>query len=469
MSQPEANTRLWTLEWTHPDDGDSTLKWQVQVTTALAAGALEVAILVRVSSTSFSIIPARFTLRRPGLVRTLVESLPCDISGVPLRHAARTLNVGDLREFVSLNLASPERALPVVVVSKDVASELPVVDPNGLADRLVGLAEIAVTSDKWAGFQLTDELGNKSLSCYDGAVRLYWPGFSVYSDPMHHPLWLKETIRWHAENGRPLSDYLLRMLAAIASFRHTDGRAIRKAREATRLERTRHLEELRAKVAAGGKVSAEQKALSDYAVAENAKLQKERDEAIARRDELEQELQAAKANLEMMYQYRSEADQAESVPAAASTSVQFSSVLEATQFAEEKFRSNLVFLDSAFDAAANSPFQRPERVFEAFQAIDDVCREWRASLGAGSSMGSWKQAFQRRGFDYKDDISQTTRTKYGDEYTFVYDGRKLLFEKHITQGAKQPQKCFSIHMYRDDEERRIVIGYVGRHLRNTSA
>lgn len=84
-------------------------------------------------------------------------------------------------------------------------------------------------------------------------------------------------------------------------------------------------------------------------------------------------------------------------------------------------------------------------------------------------MGTWKLAFQRRGFDYKDDISQTTRTKFGTEYTFVYEGKKLLFEKHITEGAKQANKCFSIHMYRDEARRKIVIGHVGRHLTNTSA
>ncbi len=467
LQQPNQTSRLCTLDWTHPDDSDGTLRWQLQVTTALSSGALECSILVRVSSNSFSIIPARFTLRRPGLVRTLVESLPCENAGVPLRRAARILRVGELREFVAVSLANPQRALPVVVVSKDVYSEQPAVVPDDLADRLVGLAEVAVTADKWAGFQLTDEIGTKTLSCYDGAVRLYWPGFSVYAQPAHHPLWLKSQIEWHESNGRPLSDFLMRMLAGIASFRHTDGRTIRSAREAVRRERARHLEDLRAKVAKGGEGQADLESMIDELWAENDKLKKERDEAYGRRDELERDLQAAKANLETMYQYQSEAEPTKPASQAVVAEVVLSNVLEATRAAAAEFDENLLFLDSAFDAAKNSPFQRPERVYEALQAIDEVCSEWRQSLESGSSMGTWESAFERRGFDYKNEISQTTRTKYGHEYTFVYEGHKRLFEKHITEGAKQAHKCFSIHMYRDEDARKVVIGHVGRHLTNT--
>ncbi|MBL8880485.1 MAG: hypothetical protein JNG88_15335 [Phycisphaerales bacterium] len=467
LQQPDESTRLCTVDWSHPDDGDSTLRWQVQVTIAQASGRVECAIVIRVSSSSFSIIPARFTLRRPGLVRTLIESLPCKNASVRLQRTARELSVGDLREFVSLSLANPQRALPVVVVSKDVFSEKPAVDPDDLADRLVGLAEVAVTADKWAGFQLTDELGTKSLSCYDGAVRLYWPGFSVYAQPANHPLWLKGQIEWHESNGRPLSDFLMKMLAGIASFRHTDGKTIRAAREAVRRERAKHLEDLRAKVAKGGEGQAELESLINDLWTENDKLKKERDEAFARRDEVERDLQAAKANLETMYQYQSEAEPTKATPQAAPAEAVFSNVLEATRAAADEFCENLLFLDSAFDAAKDSPFQRPERVKEALQAIDEVCREWRTSLESGVSMGTWESAFERRGFDYKNEISQTTRTKFGHEYMFMYKGKKRLFEKHITDGAKQAQKCFSIHMYRDEDERRVVIGHVGRHLTNT--
>ena len=69
--------------------------------------------------------------------------------------------------------------------------------------------------------------------------------------------------------------------------------------------------------------------------------------------------------------------------------------------------------------------------------------------------------------DYRAKISVTTRNMWGSEYTFDYRGEGVLFEEHFTIGAKDANKCLSIHFSTRLRKDKIVVAYVGRHLTNT--
>lgn len=207
--------RFWKLDWVHPDDYDPTLLWHTQLVLASLETEIEVGIVLRVASQSFTIRPARFTLGRPWIVKKITIDFACKIGGRTINATPSHLEAADIDDFVTSSLTNSQRALPAVLVSIDPYADQPVVDVNKLADTLVGLAEVYVLSDKWAAFRLTDLVG-QSLSCFNGAVRIYWPHFSLDSKPLEHPLRLANSIRWHEENGRSFNDYLLRMLSAIA-------------------------------------------------------------------------------------------------------------------------------------------------------------------------------------------------------------------------------------------------------------
>lgn len=108
--------------------------------------------------------------------------------------------------------------------------------------------------------------------------------------------------------------------------------------------------------------------------------------------------------------------------------------------------THLVYLDDAFSSAQESPFKQPDKAHSALLAIDDVAKHWAQQLADGPNLGPRKEAFRQRGFEYKEDISQTSEGKWRDECSYTYDGKKTLFAPHITIGAKQPDKCLSVHM-----------------------
>jgi hypothetical protein len=143
-----------------------------------------------------------------------------------------------------------------------------------------------------------------------------------------------------------------------------------------------------------------------------------------------------------------------------------SSVREAVTRAQDQFSETLHFLDFAVKLAEESPFQSPELVYGLFEALDDLMSMSRQDGGIGSS---WRDALTKRGFDYKPDISNFAKGhRFVGDYEFLYDGVKRLFVEHITFGKGQdPQRCLSVHWWRDDKKKILVIGRCGTHGVNT--
>ncbi len=91
--------------------------------------------------------------------------------------------IGAFTEFVK----SPERCLPIVVISRTNEDRRWPIDATSLAQRVQGVAHLIKLKDDSAARQLL-----KSLSvhpCYNGAVRIYWPGYKVSDARELHPYW----------------------------------------------------------------------------------------------------------------------------------------------------------------------------------------------------------------------------------------------------------------------------------------
>lgn len=145
----------------------------------------------------------------------------------------------------------------------------------------------------------------------------------------------------------------------------------------------------------------------------------------------------------------------------------YATVYDAIAAAKRDFTGPLLFLDSALQSASDSPFKNPDRVYKCFKALFQVATEWRN--GNGNLGKSWVASMKPLGFDFRDQISKTSEGKWGKEYEFLYKEKKRIFEKHVTIGKRQADKCLSIHLYRDDDDRVLVIGHCGRHLTNTKS
>jgi hypothetical protein len=150
------------------------------------------------------------------------------------------------------------------------------------------------------------------------------------------------------------------------------------------------------------------------------------------------------------------------------TSLTFRSVLEAVRAAGQDFAETVLVLPSALAAAADSPYRRPNNVYDAIKAMHDVCLLRRAALEKRRSMGAMYDAFLQKGLRYSPHESPQTLARWGDERTVVYRGKKVLAQAHLALGKGGPEACLRIHFFSDPEpELKFVVAHVGRHLTNT--
>lgn len=447
---------LSSISWRHPDEHDPNLRWVIETNLARLHEDLQFLCVVGIESKNPSLRPSGLKVGRPGLVSKILDAYSTRVAGWQVPRKVQVIEAKRMESWVQDVLLSPKRSLPVVLISPDVWTGRPSLDPGSVQKSLDGLAEVVELRDKFAAFALTDEVGSR-WTCFDGAVRVYWPGFALSDSPEVHPLYLASILRRRREEGRPWEIEFGQRLAEVSALRMSQSDLLHRVRkqllEASQAESRKKLEK-----ASTGFLS-------------QGELLQELDAALKRAESAEAEVRDLRAiNKELEYSRSWQG----SAPGEAHEEVRgkrdldsLATVEEALRAAEEDFGDVLVFLGSARESAKDSPYSRPAEVYKLLGAAHVVALRWREGDGALGT--NWEDAFAQHGFEYKIKISETAKNQWGNDYKFKHKGKNHLFEQHVTLGAKSPEKCLSVHFLRDDDDLSLVVGWCGRHLKNTKS
>lgn len=445
--------QLIDLCWENPDVYDRTLGWTTRLAALHTPDTLTVSLELAVKGLTFQILPASILLGAPRIIKDLSRLRSVSMGSHEYNLAADIIPAEDMEGLVDL-LLDARRPFPIVVVSRTLDTNRPMVDSQQLAERFAGVAKVVELEDRWAGFALTEAL-SKELSCYAGAVRIYWPRFHIDADPRRHQNWMPWSLR-EAAGVKQLSDTVMTMACDAAAFRHVEPGEVLALRAAAEKEAREARREAASEDVDGWIDDIER--LEDLLSKANAEV-----------GELRSENQTLKDNAAAIYQGSYAAPQepaTHSAAPAAAAEAEPKTVLEALNQAIAKTKY-LIYLPSATASATASPFKNPPRVLQTLEAIDVVAEQWVASIESGKGIGPIRDHFRKLGFEYKDGISQTSQGKYGDEYKATHNGSTIDISQHITIGAKQIDTCLSIHIAWLKDEKRVVIAHVGRHKTNT--
>jgi len=449
------------ISWSYPDDNDGNLLWHSNCDVSEFGGLVEFSLQLLMGSTQFYIAPVEFRLRRPRVVASLIRQFDCIHGDTRLSMEPSGLSAEHVSDFVSQRLYSKRRRLPIVLVSRMSASNKWLVDPTDLADSLAGIAEVHILDDKWAAYALSDEIGNL-YSCYNGAVRLYWPDFDPNEYP-YSPIYLPDRIEGM---GQRLAADLFRYLSAISTFRYVPGPISVDAADFIKGEQQKEFDRIRSAAQERGDYNE----LLEMADKEIATLQKQIQEARQENDNLRAGLQLSQENLRAVWQTQEDRrgpTAVESPPEEAD--FEPASVEEAVQAARDQFTETLEFTDSALESAAGSPFKQPKKVYQALLAMHEVCQSWARSRKTQTPMGLLEQGFASKGFTYRPKESTTSKGKWAEEYEMLYKGERVSIEPHIALGKGGPDTCLRIHFYPDEKSGKYIIAHVGRHKTNTKS
>lgn len=439
----EADGIATEVEWSFP--GEQGLVWRNLVRTAQIADRCAVEHRVEIASAEYLVTPAGYSVGAPTVVRVICQQ-DVFVGDMRVRAAVYPLQEEGVDQFVGL-LEADERRLPVVLLTPFANGEPGDLDARLLADHLAGVAIVTEADTPDTTRALSARLDR--LGCYDGGARVYWPGFRKSDDLRRHPLLFGSRIAILGPERAART--LERSIFSVAAFRFAPdariGAIIAKSEAAERAERAKE-------AVRHGDTTWEQ-----YALEMSDKL----DAALAELESLKGENENLRANQSVLFTFSAqveEEDGEEEAPVARRPA----SVLEAVEFAIEDC-PGLLFLDSSHSSAEASPFRRPSEVYEVLSTMNRVADVWARNQGGGDLRQMLRDA--GLGKRVSNFISQTSKGKWGEEYTFTYDGESRLFEWHVTLGAGAADTCASIHFLPDQARGRLVIAHVGRHLTNT--
>jgi hypothetical protein len=455
--------------WAKSDERDGAIRWLTFADLVSDGDRVDFQLQIGLDAVALSLDGSRTTPSRPRIVSAMLAhpDWTCRVGAQTLSVQPLLVTAGEAEEFCSDVLFSPSRSLPVVVVTPDENGNRQPVDTRRLAERLGGTANVHYCRDRLTTTVL-DQLLGRTLAIGPDAIRVFGPGLEPGSGVEGHWHFLGRTIRAKQLTSYQFSEFLFEKLASRALLRFRESPLLARFRELADKERAARLDEIRRRLAND---STTYQQYAEQVDGENRRLTAELDDLRAVSRQQREQIESLRAALEQAQKNivdlsaqlggRAELDLAE--PSVEATEAP-RSVIEIVKAAGSM--PGLVVLVSALEAAEDVPitYQFPERVAAALQALSDGAAE-RARTGRVAK--GWKNFFQGLGFDYKAVLSDTTKNTWGDDYTFLYEGKRNLFEEHFTIGSKSANTCLSIHFSTKLRTDKIVVAYVGRHLRNT--
>lgn len=413
---------------------------------------------------------------RPRLLRQLLETHRVIVDD----HAMGAVFVaeGEVDAMVADLLLSETRRLPVAVLAPLEAGGY-AIDPQELAVELCGIAHLRVLESHPCTFRLTDALGDRRLSAYWGALRVYLRGFSCADQPHDHPLLHADRLIDPVERA-----FLVGRLGRTAASELPWPRGIERATRSTPASRSADGLKPTTASTPPGAVTAP----SPASIAADAAILARMDESLSAQRRIAEELEQLRTTLavrsagslgierrlgaiERIVQRLATLvlpDVEPTTPATDDAPQDFESsaavrLLDVVRQAGEQHADALILLPEVERSAAASPYEDPERVRDILDAMALVARRRQ-----GGRLGkSLREAFREIGVDYRGGIAASTPQSLRDQYR-ISDPAGQVFEceEHIALGnSYDPRHCLRIYFTsRAPGETRFVIGHVGRHL-----
>lgn len=390
----------------------------------------------------------RVHIRSPRFLRDVIKvGLPWRSGSGGERVFAQAFDVrpeeiDDLQALIT----SEQRRLPLVLVSeldgRTLAGDL----HEQIASDVCGLAH-TVRLNNEASWELTNRLG-REWSCYNGAVRLFWP-FKFNRDNFRaHPLWTLDRIMGRTTDDIEARDLFRNVLSRRlieASTYVADEPEFANFEEA----KLRHeIDEARQTSAAGG----DYVALADSYAKENDALRK-------RVSDLEQHINTLQSNIESLtIALRSHpADEGE---AFSREEAPPQNVEEAVAIARSDLASAVVIARETDDhiAALNPAAGPPEKLLRYLRTLADLSEALESGEPLGRSIPIW---LRDRGVECSGD-SETEKARRQPR---LVDGQPIDCEFHAkpSEGVS-PDLCVRIYFGIAEIAPRVRIGYLGRHV-----
>jgi len=405
-----------------------------------------------------------FTASVPGIVRDLVREFDCTVDGQTLSQDGTLITTPDDLDTLCALLERPDRRLPVVVLAES-RDRQPRVPLRTLVARLTGAAHVVGMTDECADL-LVQRIG-RSLSVYNGAVRLYRPGLRFKdADPFEHPLWLAYAGRTSERGDVVVTRVLASSLAspntdyprfdAVRATAISNELAERRARSpANDPDLVRLLEEQNATL--GAKIEKADDELNQW-LADAEATRTSSDQQIA---ELLSDLHHSRSQNDALRQALATGGSGHTPRAPLTDLSNFRA------WATANLSPRIWISDKAIkETERNGQYRTPEEIGDALYALDEVYAPMRCEAQTELKT-TWDERSTALGISVTPCFKREGDLKRHPEYSVSYRGGKHWCHLHLKRGGgTDPKGMFRIYFLIDEDEQRILIGHMPSHLDN---
>jgi hypothetical protein len=463
---------IWAMQAETADTTMDGRRWRVELVLVDAQPTPAVGVTLTAISPANQPAPGPSV---PALVSQLIDGIGLldTEAGELLSARPIQVNTPELLQRLLHSLQSPKRHRPAIVLSTYNKGDrrATLLDPDGLAKRLRGIAKVYVLSREmiWA---LTDAL-SKRFAVAGASVRLFRPGFTPDDDPSLHPAWGPDTL---AAQGLDLAGLsaLFEREAADASLRALEQEDVIPPFDRVREKVLRmQIEEARRQAAptsAGDELSAVRVKALQAALDDETKLREmyEEDNDTQRQDlqRLRDERDGLRAR-EYHFEDRIDALQKRLRELEENRVPSFPDTWDNLEEWCEQYLGNCVALTAkAIRAARDSMFENVPFCYEVLLFLTGTYVPSRRGTleGGGEQLEAEKT---RLGIDISPvgRAAETHRSK--ETYSTTYKGTRVNLDMHVKgSNDRDPRKVFRLYFGWHDESQRVIVGWFPSHLDN---
>lgn len=447
---------LFDFSLRHADSTDSALTW---ITRAqfLSTGGKNIFGLRVGHSYALAGGPNRLTTR-PRLLLDVHDAFEITRGEGALQVRPLAVSREGIEDFVRHLLMDSSRRVPTVVltVGKDGQFAVP---PRTIGQELFGLADVYAIESTGAVTALARVLGRRELAVFDGALRVYNPGFNERTNPFEHPLVvgarLREkrnreqlakrlalgTVRWYRE------DPMFEELREERTLAYDESRRIARNDVARAWEQARN--------------KADYEQIAVQIDEENQALHAELQELRERLRESEQKAAALQHALSARELRPRDIERNEPLYATPPESVE-----EAVHRVRSHYGELLYFLPSALKSARESTYRSPTEVARQLDGLARIAQR----VQEGTLTGTLAQAFKKENLAYAPGVSEGTSKRLSQQYRFRDGTKTFVCAEHLRKGnSKDPSGCLRIYFTSEElDDGRFVVGHIGAHLETSS-
>ncbi len=396
------------------------------------------------------VAPVGFDARCPQVVRDIIElSKDWRVGETTVASKATVFSDEGGGESLQRLLLSHDRSLPVIAISRSQGFLLHPDIAERMARDLAGLAIVVELGEK-ASWVLTRDLG-KTYSCFNGGIRVYWPGFEKTAAPLRHPLWTSQRLMRDVPTTEAAStrirNVLRRKIFATSAF------AVQVPHVFERIELQHQKETLETRIREAVDTS-DYKQLSELYEVENADLRKK----LIDEKKITQQLREDLYRLQTTQAWTNQEDDV--VPV---TETPPATVEEAVQRARKVFAAELTFGNDVEEGTRTIALDAgpPDKIYDYLQHLAELAKALRAGP-LGDTTLNWLRLW---GIQASNESETITNTKDEMRKRTWHDGRAdRQFEMHLKPAeATSPDRCVRIYFDWDKATEKVVVGWVGKH------